>query len=52
MNKRKNERHYLNLLEKDYLKEIISDIKEVYLPIEPSRNLNLMIIFDINGSIK
>lgn len=26
MNKRKNERHYLNLLEKDYLKEIISDI--------------------------
>jgi len=28
MNKRKNERHYLNLLEKDYLKEIIADIAQ------------------------
>ena len=28
MNKRKNERHYLNLLEKDYLNEIISDVAQ------------------------
>lgn len=28
MNKRKNERHYLNLLEKNYLKEIIADIAQ------------------------
>jgi hypothetical protein len=28
MNKRKHERHYMNLLEKDYLKEIISDMAQ------------------------